>query len=478
MSQRKRLSTIILLLAIFLPILAACGGGGDTGSTGTTDEATGDTTGEATDAEGAEVPPESGDAAPAVDIEGATAGSAGDITQIPVEEGATIRFVSPANPTEQQLYLEGAARFEQLFPGVTVEYEPINDQYLTRMTAEFTAGTAPDVLLVDGEVMGNIGYNGLLLSLDEAMGQAGVEASEYVDPLIELYQQDGQTYAIPKDFNPLVVFINNEMAEAAGVDPTSIQTWDDLKTAADSMTEGEGPGKTFGMCLNPDILRYGAFMFQNGNPIIDGTQAVFNEPEGVAAMDYWLSYKTDGVGELFSNMGRGWCGEAFGGRNAAMAIEGGWIVPFLDDPANGATDLPYTAIPLPTPENGEPATWLFTNGIGVNANTEFPNASAALALFLTSDANQKALIPSGLAQPSLKALAEDPYYSENEVAKVLVEQGEFGRLADTTLGGPVIKGDIINTINQDALEPIFLGAQTPQEALDAAAETVNGLLAE
>ncbi|NOK62722.1 MAG: hypothetical protein GFH27_549293n33 [Chloroflexi bacterium AL-W] len=477
MFQRKRLSIIMLLLAMILPILAACGGG-DTGGADTTDEATGDTSGEATDAEGTEVPPESGDTAPTVDIEGATAGSAGDITQIPVEDGATIRFVAPANATEQQLYIEGIERFGQLFPGVTVDFEPINDQYLTRMTAEFTAGSAPDVLLVDGEVMGNIGYNGLLLPLDEAMSQAGIEASEYVDPLIDLYQQDNQTYAIPKDFNPLVVFVNNEMAEAGGVDPASIQTWDDLKAAAEAMTEGEGPGKTFGMCLNPDILRYGAFMFQNGNPIIDGDQAVFNQPEGVAAMDYWVSYKTDGVGELFSNLGRGWCGEAFGGRSTAMAIEGGWIVPFLADPANGATDLPYSAIPLPIPENGEQATWLFTNGIGANANTEFPHAAAALALFLTSDANQKALIPSGLAQPSLKSLAEDPYYTENEVAKVLVDQAEFGRLADTTLGGPVIKGDIINTINQDALEPIFLGAQTPQEALDAAAEKVNGLLSE
>jgi multiple sugar transport system substrate-binding protein len=361
---------------------------------------------------------------------------------------------------------------------VTVNFEPINDQYLTTMIAEFTAQTGPDVLLVDGEVMGNIGANGLLLPLDEYMQQAGAQVADYVDPLIELYQQDGQTYAIPKDFNPLVVFINTEMAAAANVDPTSIQTWDDLKQAAAAMTQGEGAGKTYGMCLNPDILRYGAAMFQNGNPIIENNQAVFDQSSGVEALEFWYSFKDEGTGELYAALGRGWCGEAFGGRSTAMAVEGGWMVPFLADPAQGATDLQYTAIPLPIPAGGEQATWLFTNGIGANGNTQYPNAAAALAIFLTSAANQQALIPSGLAQPSLKALADDPYYQENAVAKVLVDQAQYGRLADTVLGGPLLKGDIINTINQEGIEPLFLGAMSAAEALSAAAAEVNQLLQE
>jgi multiple sugar transport system substrate-binding protein len=467
MAMKLRQITTLLLLVLLVPIVAACG---SQPATQTSPE-------DAQQAPAADSQQEA--PAPAeVSFTGATAGANGNITAIQVEDGATLRFVAPANATEQQLYLEGAARFQELFPSVTVNFEPINDQYLTTMIAEFTAQTGPDVLLVDGEVMGNIGANGLLLPLDEYMQQAGAQVADYVDPLIELYQQDGQTYAIPKDFNPLVVFINTEMAAAANVDPTSIQTWDDLKQAAAAMTQGEGAGKTYGMCLNPDILRYGAAMFQNGNPIIENNQAVFDQSSGVEALEFWYSFKDEGTGELYAALGRGWCGEAFGGRSTAMAVEGGWMVPFLADPAQGATDLQYTAIPLPIPAGGEQATWLFTNGIGANGNTQYPNAAAALAIFLTSAANQQALIPSGLAQPSLKALADDPYYQENAVAKVLVDQAQYGRLADTVLGGPLLKGDIINTINQEGIEPLFLGAMSAAEALSAAAAEVNQLLQE
>ena len=504
MVSRKRISALVLLLALIMPILAACGGGGTTGATTapvTGGEATAATGGaaattapevtampEATTATGgaATTAPEattaSGGAAttePAAGggaTSGATAGASGDATKIKVEDGATLRFAVAGNATEQKLYQDGVDRFTKAFPNVKVTLEPIPTDYDTAIKAGFSGGTVQDVFLLDGELMGALGPNNLLLSLDDAMNSAGVKASDYYDPLIQIYQLNGKTYGIPKDFNPLVVFINNDMAQKAGVDPASIKTWDDLKAAAQKMTSGEGPSKTFGMCLNPDIQRYGASILQNGNPIIQDNKATFNDPKGVAAIDFWYSFKKDGTGELYKEMGKGWCGEAFSGKNAAMVVEGGWIIPFLADPANGATDLKYTAIPLPTPSGGQPATWLFTNAFAASAKTQFPNAAAALVLFLTSAMNEQALISSGLAQPSLKALASDPYFANNPVQKVLVDQGQVGKLADSVLGGPIHKGDVIDSLNKDAMEPIFLGAKSTQDALNESAQKVDQIL--
>lgn len=204
---------------------------------------------------------------------------------------------------------------------------------------------------------------------------------------------------------------------------------------------------------------------------------MFNQDTGVAAIDFWYSFKTDGSGELFKQLGKGWCGEAFSSKVTAMAVEGGWIVPFLADPSNNATDIKYTAIPLPPPEGGKQATWLFTNAFGVNANTKFPKAAAALVLYLTSANNQQALIPSGLAQPSIKSLTSDPYYSQNPVAKTLIEQGASGQLVDSTLGGPTRVGDVVSQLNQ-ALEAIFLGQTQTKAALDTAAQQVDTILAQ
>jgi multiple sugar transport system substrate-binding protein len=508
------MSALVLFFALIVPALAACGGGGTTttgGTSATTAAGTGATTAAGTGSEaatadaGAEATamPEmtaEADAATAEagaataeagaeptaqvgtgsavtgEASGATAGASGDVTKIAVEEGAQLRIVVNGNPTEQQIYLDGVDRFRELFPNIDVQVDVNNDQYETNMQAAFAAGTAPDVLLLPPQLLGRFGPEGLLLPLDDAMQQAGVQKSDYVDALINLFTLDNQTLGVPKDFNPLVMFVNTDIAQEAGVDPATIKTWQDLQDAAQKMTSGEGAAKRYGICLNPDIERLGSQMLQGGSAIIQDGKAVFNQESGVAAVNFWKSFQEAGTGELFRNMGKGWCGEAFAGRNAAIAYEGGWIIPYLADPANGATDINYTAIQAPTPEGGEAASWLFTNAFGVNAETQYPNAAAALALYLTSANNQSAQIELGLAQPSLKALADNPYYQENEVAATLVQAGQNGYSSDTVLGGPLVKGDVTGAINR-SLEAIFLNQSEVQAGLDAAAQEVDSILA-
>lgn len=507
----------MLLLVLILPIIVACGGDNGAAGTGATAGAGANTGVEAT-ATGAEAEvtaaseteattaPETeatamteatattdagtmtetttatgaGTTETSTAAAGATGGETAamptvDWSKVEVEEGAQLRFGAAGNPTEQQLYIDGAERFQEAFPGVTLTFEPIND-YQTSIKAAMAGGTGPDVFLLDGELMGAFAPEGLLLPLDDAMQQAGLQASDYHELLIELYQQDDQTLGIPKDFNPVVLFVNNQMAQDAGVDPNNIKTWDDMKNAAQSMTKGEGPGKTYGVCLNSDILRSGAFIFQNGNEMIQDNKAVLNDDKAVQAIEFWKSFKDDGTGELYTEMGKTWCGEAFSSQTAAMVLEGGWLIPFMADPANGATDVEYTAVPLPKPEGGQDATWLFTNGFAANAKSQFPKAAAAAAVFLAGPDNQQEVLKSGLASPSLKALANDPFFQNDPNQQVLVNQGQYGRLADTLLGGPIKKGDVLKPINE-AQERIFLGAQPVKEAMDQAAQEVDAVLA-
>ncbi len=401
-----------------------------------------------------------------------------DLSAIPVEQGARLRFAAAGNTTEQQLYQSGADRFNELFADqdVQITFEPVPAEYETTVTAAFAGGNAPDVFLVNGPLMSQLGTQGQLLALDSAMEQAGRSADDFYPQLIELYQFNNQTYGLPKDFNPLVLFVNTQIAQEAGVDPASITSWDTLRSAAEAMTEGEGAGGRRGLCFAPDIERFGAFMLQNGNPIIENNQAVFNQPSGVEAITFFRDLQQAGFADTFQGLGGGWCGEVFAQQAAAMTIEGGWMVPFLADPANGAQDLQYTAVVLPTPPNGEQSSLLFTNAFGANAATQYPNAAAAAVLFLTSEQNQQALIESGLAQPSLQSLANDPYYTTNEVASVLVEGAQGGRVSETTFGGVQNKADVVRILNQTAIEQVFVGGADPQQALDQAAQEVNNTL--
>ncbi|HEY0602234.1 MAG TPA: sugar ABC transporter substrate-binding protein [Herpetosiphonaceae bacterium] len=498
--SHKRIYLVTLLLALVLPILAACGGG--TGETTPSGAASPSAAASAAASPAASAAPEASasaspeasseaspsasastaaEASPAGTAEAATSGTAGgaatlDFSKLEVEDGATLRFLAAGNTTEQQLYTDAAKRFNETFPNATLNFEPVPAEYETTITAGFSGGNAPDVFLLNGQLMGQLAPQGLLLPLDDAMSQVGRQASDYYEQLIQLYQQDGKTYGLPKDFNPLVLFVNTDLAQQAGVDPTTIQSWDDLRAAAEKMTQGEGASKVFGLCLTPDIERYGASMLQNNNPIIENNTAVFNNEQGVQAIQFWKDIQQAGFAATFQDLSAGWCGEAFAKQSAAMAVEGGWIVPFMADPQQGGQDVKYTAVPLPIPEGGQQTSLLFTNGFAANAQSQYPKAAAAAVLFLTSEQNQQALIPTGLAQPSLQSLASDPYFQDNEVAKVLVQAGQNGRVSDTLFGGPAKKADVVRAINQSGIEQILVGGSDVKGALDQAAQEVDQIL--
>jgi multiple sugar transport system substrate-binding protein len=469
MVSRKRFGALLLMLALLVPILAACGGSGTT----TAPTAAPAPAAAATAAPAAAAPTAMADAptAPAASGEAMTGAP-----KIAVEDGATLRVSSWGDPAEQKVNTDSFARFNQMYPNVTITYEPQPSDFQTKIKADFAGSTEPDVFYLDSSLMTALAPESLLLPLDDYLAEGGVKTDDYAGDLVSLFQVDGKTYALPKDQGSLALFINNEIAQAAGVDPASIKTWEDATAAAAKMTSGEGPGKVYGMCLNSDIQRVGAFMLQNGNNIVDNGKAVFNQDSGVKAVEWWYQFKVDGTGELSKEQGAGWCGEAFGKKTSAMVVEGGWMIPFMANPSNGYQDITYTALPLPVPAGGQQSSLVFTNGWAASARTKYPKAAAALVLFLTSAANQKPILETGFALPTIKSLLTDPYFDTHPNEKVLADAPSYGRVADLVFGGVAKKEDVLKPLNTTAMEPIFLGAVGIKEGLDAAAQEVDTIL--
>jgi multiple sugar transport system substrate-binding protein len=490
MVSRKRFGALLLLLALMVPILAACGGGGTTTAPTAAPAAAAPTAAPAaeaaTAAPAADAPTAMADAPTAMAdaptamaeaggaIAGATAGASGDVSKIQVEEGATLRVSSWGDPSEQKVNTDSFARFNKIFPNVTINYEPQPADFQTKMKADFAGNTEPDVFYVDSSLMTAFGPSSLLLPIDDAMQTAGVTTDDYIGTLTQLFVLDGKTYGLPKDQGSLALFVNNDIAQQAGVDPASLKTWDDVTAAAKKMTSGEGPGKVFGMCLSSEIQRIGALMLASNNPIVQDKKATFNQESGVAAVDFWYNFKKDGSGDLFKEQGAGWCGEAFSKKTSAMVVEGGWMIPFMEQQG---PDVKYTALPLPTPPGGKQATLVYTNAWGASARTKYPNAAAALVLFLTSAANQQPILQTGFALPTVKSLLNDPYFSQNPNAKVLAEAAQYGSVADLTFGPPATYNEVAKAINE-GLEALFLGTSDTKSALDQSAQQVDQLLSQ
>jgi len=172
-----------------------------------------------------------------------------------------------------------ADRYEEDNPGDTINVELIGwDDMIPRLQAAMAAGSGgPDLATV------NLGTH--IASFAELGGLT--DLSEYVDPMADQFtdaayagsRYKDTTYGIPADIGPYTMFYRADIFEEAGVDPESIETWDDYIEAGKTIMEETGSHmlpwpKThyeLGNWNFEPALRAagGNFFDQQGNPIVD-----------------------------------------------------------------------------------------------------------------------------------------------------------------------------------------------------------------
>jgi multiple sugar transport system substrate-binding protein len=384
----------------------------------------------------------------------------------PVEKDATIVFSGWGDPTEQGIYTDSIERFNEACPNVTVDYQPIPDDFQTKVKAAMAGGTAPDVMYVDYQLMSAFAPTNQLLPLDEYMAEAGTSRDDFIPALLTIFTHEGETYALPKDWGTLGLIYLPAAFEEAGIEPpTADWTWDDLKAAAEAIAENTDYA---GFCMGADQARFAAFVLGNGGAFTndDYTQATVDTPEVKEAATFVADLHESGALQTAAELGAGWCGEAIGKELAGMTYEGGWMVNYM---RNEFPDVEWVAVEIPAGPAGK-ADYIFTNGIGVNAGTEFPRAAAAFAVFLTSEENQGEITKTGFAystHPSQIDLVVD----END--KAIASGGTFD-LSRPEYWGP--NTGKVNTAVSQALERIFLGDQTVDEAFAQAQEEIQAAL--
>jgi multiple sugar transport system substrate-binding protein len=460
----KSLSKVFALACVAVMLLSACGGATATSAPATQPPAAT----EAPTMAATEAPTTAATEAPTTAAtEAATQAAAGGCP-LQVEDGAKITFSGWGDETEQKVYRDSIARFNELCPGVTVDYQPIPDKFQDKMKAQMAGGTAPDVFYVDDQLMNAFAGSGQLLPLDDYMSQAGVSKDDFIPALMTIFTQDGKTYALPKDWGTLGLIYLPEAFQAAGVDePTDSWTWDDLRAAAKKISDA---GTYKGFCMGADWARFAPFVFSNGGSFAseDNKTATLDTPEAKDMATLVSDMYTEGSLVKPADVGASWCGEAIGKKLVAMTTEGGWMVNFMKQ---NYPDVDWKAVQIPNgPKNR--ADIIFTNGVGVNAATKYPNAAAALAIYLTGEANQGEIVKTGFAystHPDQADLVQDP----NDLA---ISSG--GLLPDTRVAfwGPNT-GKVNDAVSQ-ALDRVFLGDQSVDEAFAQAQEEAQAALSQ
>jgi multiple sugar transport system substrate-binding protein len=300
-----------------------------------------------------------------------------------------------------------------------------------------------------------------------------VNASDYYTSLLNPFTcKSGQIFGLPKDWNTLGVFYNKQMFQTAGLSaPSDSWTWSDMQNDAQKLTKDPNTTHSvYGITLDNITSRWAAFLFAAGGTVLnqDGTQATFNSQAGKDSLNFYTSFQKNGSGRRPEEVGSTWSGDAFGKGRSAMALEGGWLIPYL---AQTYPNIQYGIAPVPTAPNGKRADLIYTNAWAGYANTQHPDAAWQLIKYMAGATVQTSQLHAGFALPTLKSLANDSYFSQNPGLKVMFDAATYG-YADYY--GP--QDQAIHTTLDNAIEQVLLNKADVPTALSSAASKVNNQL--
>lgn len=372
-------------------------------------------------------------------------------------------------PVMEQL----AAAHEKANPNVNVEIQvtPFGE-YFTKLQTAIQGGGGPDVFWLNAPNLALYAANEAVLPLTERAQEDNVDLSAYPEALVELYQREGELYALPRDFDTIGLWYNKELFAAAGVKPPDDSwTWDDVRTAAKKLTD---PAKgQFGIAAwLTDQQGYYNTIAQAGGYVVseDGKTSGYDEPETIAGLKFWTDLIADGSSPSHQQMTDTEPKQMFQSGKVAMFYGGSWqAVSFQATPEIGTK---IDVAPLPA---GEQET-VIIHGLGnaINAQTDHADAAWDFVRFLGSKEAAEISAKSGIVIPAYEGTQEAwlnafPEYN----VQVFLDQVE------TATPFPVSQ----NTAEWQALEkkmlvPAWTGERPVQEAATELAEGMDKILAE
>ncbi len=360
--------------------------------------------------------------------------------------------------------------------GITAIYEPIVDDFQKNLINSLSAGTAGDLFYMDIFWAEYIIKAGQVEPLDNYLAKSEVLNKDDIIPsLLDAFAFDGKVYGIPKDFNSLALVYNKDLFDIAYIQyPNENDTWNDLENKLAKVVKAFN-GEVTGLALAPEFARFGAFAYAAGwEPFVDGKTNLM-DPAFKEAFNWYTGLKEKGLGVMPADIGQGWGGGALTTEKVAAALEGAWILGFLRD---NAPNLKYGATLLPkNPGTGQSGNFIYTVAWGINANSKNKDAAFKVMEALTSPDAQQWILERGLAIPSRKALADNPYFEKdtpeaqaNKIVFLGASAGNVKPFKFKEYGGKWM--DPINV----ALSEVMSGQKTVEEALEIAQEQLNELM--
>ncbi|WP_411147821.1 ABC transporter substrate-binding protein [Streptomyces sp. A30] len=321
-------------------------------------------------------------------------------------------------------YQACAKDFEKQNPGLKVRLTQLGwDDYWTKLTASFIAGTQPDVFTDHIQKFGQFADLKVLEPLDDL----GIQDADYQPGLAANWMgQDGHRYGAPKDWDTVALFYNRKMANDAGLtaDQLNDLAWNPKDggtfekaiahlTIDDKGRRGDEPGfdknnvKVYGLATNgggdgDGQTQWSTFTASAGWSYTDekrwGTQYQYDSDTFQSVIKWYFGLAKKGYLAPFTdyNSASNQANTQVAAGKAAAAFDGAWMVSSYD----GFKGLDIATAVTPLGPTGKRATMMNGLADSITKNAHNKQGAKKWVTYLASNECQKTVGSYGIVFPA------------------------------------------------------------------------------
>lgn len=382
------------------------------------------------------------------------------------EEKVNIIFWHTYGDAEEPFFNENVLpKFKEKFPNIEVEaIRQEGGQYNQLIVTAFGTGQTPDVARIDLTNSAAYANQGGIISLDDMEGFAELKDQCLEGPLAtNLFR--GKYYGLPLDTNCKAAVVNMDVMEKLGFSEPP-KTMEEFIEAS----KKNSPGKyTLNVSGTGDWDTYPYFWLFGGvltDPGFTKATGYLDSPRSIAALEKMVELHKDNVFTIRDIDGTPDAWDGIKSGEYAMFFEGPWY--FGSNPDHKEMNIYPALIPS---YNGKSASVVGGENIAIFKDSKHPREAFEFIKFMLSEEIQLLMLQVGQI-PVLKSVVESDVVKGNEIWSVYMKQLES---ADTRIPSP--QNTAIAQYWGDAINNVFNGVATPEEALKQAAELIDAELA-
>jgi lactose/L-arabinose transport system substrate-binding protein len=368
--------------------------------------------------------------------------------------------------------------FSAAYPNISFQYvqRPPADTYRNIQLAIAAGAGAPDVSVVEDSHISQYVQLGALADITDFV-------KPYVSDIVSYkwtwIKKSNRYFAMPWDPGPVAVFYRRDVFQNAGVDPSSIKTWDDFYQAAKTIKDKTGVFMWQQAKARNDGRLFETLLWQQGTGYIDAKGSVIldKDPKVQQTLEYIGRFWTDGLAADQEPWTDPWYkGQATG--TTATVIDAVWMGTFFKSFIAPKASGSWGVFMLPAWESG--GSQASNDGGSALAifdqSTQKEAAWAYVQYHLGREQSQLEIYEKTDIFPSLKTSFQDPFFQEpdpyfdDEKVRTL-----FADIAAKIPQAGIYSTDYaeMSSLATPEIQKYALGQQSAQQALANAASLIR-----